>query len=450
MIVISEENIHQYRSRTDTVTTKIWWMTGQLDARVLCNFPNLAKLDCSSKQLVSLVGIECCSKLRRLKCNFSRLVSLIGIEHCQQLVWLECSNNQLASLEGIEHCQQLEWLDCSNNQLASLEGIESCPQLQELDCSNNLIVSLAGLDQCLRLSKLHCYNNNLTSLASLKHCSLLYELECSGNQLASIAGIESCTKLRKLDCSVNQLVSLKGVECCSQLEFLYFCHNQIASLEQIVYLRYLHDFDHEGNPLGVQSIQVQRFFDRRDRCDRRSVGKSIYSDAQNIHDVHIQKTVCDSVQRLLCDSKPKFSIDTVIDSSLGQHTIELLVEYCGDETVHSVHLLTYQELLGYVWNRIIQSEHRDELFRILEEQIGDSECKCFTGRFNRTLSVLVGFYEDIVISISNSSRISAIILALKDRTRPYDAKAHREAAHGQLLEAGYTEADIEPWLEAIE
>lgn len=424
MIVISEENIHQYRSKIDTVTTKIWWMAGQLDASVLCNFPNLVKLDCS-RQLISLEGIEYCPKLRRLNCSFGKLVSLVGIEHCQQL----------------------EWLECSNNRLISLTGIEGCPQLRDIDCSNNFLVSIAGLEQCIRLSRLDCYNNNLVSLISLKNCLQLHELECSGNQIASLAGIDGCAELWKLDCSGNQLVSLKGVECCPKLEELYFCQNQIVSLEQLVYLRYLRDFDHEGNPLDVQSIQVQRFFDRRDRC---SASKSIYSDAQNVHDMHIQKTVCDSVQKLLADPKPEFSIDTVINSSLGKHAIELLVEYCTDGTVHSVHLLTYQELLGYVWNRIVQSEHQDELFRILEEQITDSECKCFTGRFNRTLSVLVGFYEDIVIAISDSSRISAIILALKDRIRPYDANAHREAAHKQLLTAGYTEVDIRPWLEAIE
>ncbi|CAH6420546.1 Hypothetical protein MVR_LOCUS159 [uncultured virus] len=151
----------------------------------------------------------------------------------------------------------------------------------------------------------------------------------------------------------------------------------------------------------------------------------------------------------MTDPVPVFSVQTIIESDLSPHTISLLCEYCTDLTVHSHHLLTYAELLAYVWARVCRSEFKVELLRILEEQVTDSECKCFTGRFNRTLSVLVGFYPDIVISISDSSRIGAIIIAARDMIRPYDAVQHRALAHQQLLEAGYTELDIQPWLEAI-
>jgi len=120
------------------------------------------------------------------------------------------------------------------------------------------------------------------------------------------------------------------------------------------------------------------------------------------------------LQSLLKDNKPLLSFDNIISSGLSSKTKESLIEYCQNESVHSVHLITYGELLSYVWpkceafsrlllrnwQRIINSDHKEELFRILEEQIADSECKCFTGRFNRTLSVLVGFYDDIKINIS--------------------------------------------------
>ncbi|CAH6420509.1 Hypothetical protein MVR_LOCUS148 [uncultured virus] len=89
------------------------------------------------------------------------------------------------------------------------------------------------------------------------------------------------------------------------------------------------------------------------------------------------------------------------------------------------------------------------MIRILGQQVLDSEYKCFTGRFNRTLSVLVGFYPDIFIEISDSSRIGAIILGAKDRLELYDSKVHHELAKAALLEAGYDEADVRPWLRAI-
>ncbi|CAH6421582.1 Hypothetical protein MVR_LOCUS284 [uncultured virus] len=142
-------------------------------------------------------------------------------------------------------------------------------------------------------------------------------------------------------------------------------------------------------------------------------------------------------------------MDSVIASGMNETAIRLLAEYCDDETVHSIQLLTYAELLAYVWARIERSEHKSELVKILGDQILDSNCKCFTGRFNRTLSVLVGFYEDIVIGISDSSRIGAIIIAAGTRLEVYDHTAHRELARALLLEAGYDTDTIEPWMEAI-
>jgi hypothetical protein len=74
----------------------------------------------------------------------------------------------------------------------------------------------------------------------------------------------------------------------------------------------------------------------------------------------------------------------------------------------------------------------------------------FTGRFNRTLSVLVGFYEDIKINISDKARIGAIIIACKDRIRPYDPTNHKKIVEQELMEAGYTEEEIKPWIDAID
>ena len=195
-----------------------------------------------------------------------------------------------------------------------------------------------------------------------------------------------------------------------------------------------------------QTIQIQRLLNRINTNHK----SSIYSDNQNVHDVTIQRTVCDSIQCLLKDPKPDFSIELIINSNLDAKTIESLIEYCQDDTIHSIHLITFKELLSYVWQRIEISIDKAELIKILEEQIIDSECKCFTGRFNRTLSVLVGFYEDIKINISDQSRIGAIILNSKEKIIPYDIDVHKERAVNELLDAGYSREEIEPWIEAID
>lgn len=403
-ITITNKNIDRFRSTTQySGTSKLIWDADHLDLAVLSNFPRLTEIVYRNKDLNTLKGIEAFPKLVKLDCSYSKLTSLAGLKYFPQLKSLNCSSNQISSLAGIENCPELIVLDCCHNQLSTLKGLEGTPSLQNLHCNDNLLTSVSKVRDCRGLRYLYCWN--------------------------------------------NMIASLEGIESCPDLEALYCQHNQLVSLEQITYLRYLINLRFEGNHVSAPSIQVQRCLERLGRFNRNS--RSIYANRQNVHDEHVQLTVCSSIRNLLRDPKPDFSIDSVVLSGMDERAIRLVVEYCADRAVHSVHLLTYQELLSYVWSRIERSEHRDELIKILAEQVTDAECKCFTGRFNRTLSALVGFYPDVTITISDSSRISAIILAVQSRIDPYDPRAHYEAARTQLLDTGYTETTINPWLDAI-
>ena len=193
---------------------------------------------------------------------------------------------------------------------------------------------------------------------------------------------------RILYCSDNRMTSLTGLENCIQLKELYCQRNELTTLDTIIHIRGLRRISDSGNPFNIHSPQIRRFISMVGSVNTDS---SIYGNGQNVHDMHIQKTVCDSVKRLLTDPKPSFCTKMISYSDLDEKTKNALLMYCKDKCVHSLHLLTYEELLSYVWARIMRSEHKAELFKILAERIPDSERMCFTGRFNRTLSVLVRF-----------------------------------------------------------
>ncbi len=333
-----------------------------------------------------------------------------------------------------------------NMQQLDKKVIENLPNLQILYCYNYQIESLKPLINCVNIQIIDCRYNYITSLKSLSNCINLRVLNCQGNQISSLTAISILTNIEDLNCSNNQIKSLEPLSNLTNLEHLDCSNNQITSLEPLIYLRRLNNIEYLNNPLEILTVQIQRMLGRI----QSNHNSSIYNDNQNVHDTEIEHTVCESVQSLLKDPKNNFSIDQVINSSLNKSTIESLVEYCQDQTIHSVHLITYSELLALIWNRIINSVHILELLKILEEQIADSECKCFTGRFNRTLSVLVGFFDDIQINISDKSRISAIIVNTKDKILPYDPIKHKEAAKIDLIEAGYQETDFKDWIDAID
>ena len=437
-------------------------------------FPLLTKLDCSKNFLRTIRSIKNCPNLIELRCAFSGLEYLTGVDACTKLEVLDCSNNKLRTLKEVALCanlrvvvaqanqlrtlgdltllQNLTHLECQMNQLSSLDGIGNCINLARIECHVNNITTLTGLESLSQLTCLRCYRNRLETLDGIQACTQLSRLECCDNRLVTLEGIQACTQLVHLNCRNNGLTSIEPVTMLTNLTQLVCENNQIISMEPVVYLRRLHQCTYHGNPIEVRSIRFERFVEQH-RYGRQSE-VTVYDNSQNVHDIHIQKSVCQSLVHLLSDPKPTFTTTELLDyihaSNMNDRAKELVTRYCADKCIHSIHRITYEELLGYVWNRIIRSEHTNELVKILSQQICDSENKCFTGRFNRALSTLVGFYPDIIIEISDGSRIGAIILTVRARIIPYDAVIHRALALLALIEAGYDEETIEPWISAID
>lgn len=385
---------------------------------------NLKILYCQSNNIKTLDPLKKCINIEILNCSYNKDIVINCLSYLPNLKYLSCSYNNLTNLDFLFDCTKLIKLECNNNRISILDPISNLIDLMQLFCDNNRIISLDPLANCTKMKILCCVKNNIDTLEPLINCSNLEVLHCKSNRITTLFPLANCINLVELDCQLNQ----------------------ITSLDPLIYPRKLLYIVFTGNPIETPTIQVQRFLDRF----QINQNTSVYHDKQNVHDIEIQRTVCDSIQALLSDSKTDFSMDMIINSKLKSSIKEALVQYCQDKTIHSIHLITYQELLSYVWNRIINSEHTNELMKILEEQITDSECQCFTGRFNRTLSVLVGFYNDIKINISDKSRISAIILNCKDRIIPYNSQLHRETSKLELIEAGYTETEIDPWISAID
>lgn len=277
----------------------------------------------------------------------------------------------------------LEILDCSDLQLRTLDGLEGCPQLKVLRCNWNKLTSLDGIGSCKQLTELYVIGNELTNLVGIEACSQLRYLRCDDNNLVSLLGLEMSSRLQSLCLDSNALVSLRGIEACTKLKHLMCPNNQLVSLDPIIYLFHLKRFDYAGNPLAIQTPRIERLLQG---CLHPNQGTSVHIRSRCVKGLCIDKSVCESIMNLLTDSRPQFAIKDIIDSDLDKKTKSRLVEYCLDKTVHPVHLLTYIELLGYVWGRIMRSGQKVELLKTLSEQIIGAES--FTSGFDRTLLVL--------------------------------------------------------------
>ena len=493
---ITRRSIWNYRDAVRPDITEVCWRAGPLDQSVFANLPNLETLICTGNKLTSIDLTDLCPKLRTLDCSANRIRSgedikvnpnlttlliarsslrtIKGIHdsdfHYLNLRTLDCSSTKLTTLEGIEACTQIETLECSKCRLTTLTHLTACPNLQELDCIGNQLVTLEGLEGLEQLVRIYCQHNQLTSLSALTGCTGLKILKCYNNRLTTLDGLQTCTSLCSFNCSSNRLTTLEGLQTCIALNGLDCSNNQIhdiaalqdctalvnlnchsnliTSLDAIAGLRNLRVVNSQGNPLEIQRAAVMDMIDGLEPQLGEEGG--IYNDDQSVHDPHIQQSVRRSVANLMCDPGPMISTKGILVTGLSHRANVLLHTYRRDFSVHTTFKLTYTQLLAYVWARIEKSEHKAELIKILEEQIIDAEGMCFTGRFNRTLSVLVGFYPDITIEIAGSAQINAIIAVTQRQVIPYSAAKHIALAKTRLEELGLGADKIQPWLDAIQ
>jgi len=173
-------------------------------------------VNCSSKNISDLNGIQYFDNLWDLDCNDNAIVNLPNLPN--SLLTLVCRSNPLISLPLLPGT--LTVLDCSNNQLSSLPTLPN--SLQVLYCQMNQLSSLPSLPNSL--TELECHTNNLTSLPALPNT--VFNLYCSYNPLNSLPPLPD--SLIYLICEFNQLSSLPVLP--DSLIHLYCSHNQLTSI----------------------------------------------------------------------------------------------------------------------------------------------------------------------------------------------------------------------------
>jgi hypothetical protein len=100
-----------------------------------------------------------------------------------------------------------------------------------------------------------------------------------------------------------------------------------------------------------------------------------------------------------------------------------------------------------------QIEEQEEIFKVLNQEIKDADCRCFTGRMNRIINCLNGFSPLVNINIKDGEQIGNIIILVKNKlelTNSYTVEQHKIEVEKELLERNYDIETIKMWLEYIE
>lgn len=375
------------------------------------------------------------------------------IKKLRHLETIDMSHNKITELPiEIGDCKNLKFVNLSDNDFESIPvEFYSLTALEFFFTNNNRLSTVPPeIGQLVLLTTLDLSFNNLSVLPDeLYALTSLKSLYLSGNNFTSISDkIGNLTHLISLHISLNKIAEIpSSIGQLAILENFWFQDNDITEIPyeiiNCVGLRVIYTW---GNPIEYISPIVARFLYRQPVIIR----EITYDDAQSVHKSSVQKSIQASISALI-KTKPVFDADDVktcilSDDILTDRTKQSLIQYSDDDSIHSVLQITFEELLVAVWNRLVKNEYADEIKKILNTEMADSQFKCFTGRISRLVNCLNGFEPDIVVKIDDSEQIGTIISITRDQLDRYTVEAHKEIVTTRLTELGYTQAVIDEWV----
>jgi len=388
--------------------------------------------------------------------NIASIPSEIGNIH--SLITLDLSFNKLTSIPSeIGNLNNLQSLDLSYNKLTSIPSeIGNLHTLKHIVLSfNKLTLIPSEIGNLYNLQTIDLHSNALTSIPSeIGNLHILKILDLSFNKLTSIpSDICNLHILQTLNLNVNKLTSIPAeIGNLLTIRKLNIASNNIkyipAEIGNLLTIRNLNIYD---NPIEYIPPNVRRLLDIQTHT------QGVYNDAQSVHNSTINQSIKSSIMRIISIT-PSLNSDCVLSSILSDYTLtdftkQSLVEYTQNTDLISEVNVTFLEVLTAIWNRIVTNEHSTDIKKVLNGEMEDAECKCFTGRVSRLVNCLSGFDALVEVKIADNEQIGNVIAAVGDRLKAsgrYTVEIHKETARVDLKELGYTEEFVRVWLDYIE
>jgi Leucine-rich repeat (LRR) protein len=369
---------------------------------------------------------------------------------------LSLRSNRLITIPA-EICNliNLQYLCLEDNNLTTIPAeIGNLINLQELNLNNNNITTIP-IEICnlIHLHELHLNNNNLTTIpVEIGNLINLRKLNLYVNDLKTIPEkIGNLINLHELNLNFNKLTKIPTeIGNLINLQILYFSDNNLTTIPiEITNIRNVEVY-YICNPIEYIPPQVIRYLERNKTTQK------IYNDKQSVHNHAIQEGIKKSINYIM-SIKPIYDLeninDIIIDNTfINNQTKTILFEYISSKDIHSTLNIKFEELLINVLSFIDQHISKEEIYKILEQEMNDTLCKCFTGRISRLINCLNGFDDHIVINISDTEQIGNIIILIKDKLiaeNKYTIELHKEIVIKELCDRGYEKNIIDEWIDYI-
>lgn len=182
--------------------------------------------------------------------------------------------------------------------------------------------------------------------------------------------------------------------------------------------------------------------------------------AQNVHNSDIQESFSKSVEKIMNNPAPSipnfiskmswyyiFDGFNLIANSLF---VSLVKSNCEITAVVSRNGVTWAEIFERIWAISEIHEYKNEIRRVLRDEINAGARVCFTGKITRLVNSLSGFIDDVQIGISENEQINNAIIACMRRCEANPQLNLKAEAKKALDELNVPEERQSIWLDALE
>jgi hypothetical protein len=382
----------------------------------------------------------------KINLSYKNITKILDIEGLNEIIELHLYHNEIKELNWLNSLVNLRELNMAHNKITEIKDLNELPRLQELILCGNKINNITGLKKLTDLQIIDLSHNEIKEINGLDESISLKTLYLNDNDISEIKGLDKLNNLEVLDLNDNEIKEVQGLEGLINLRVVRLYYNQIKYVPfTVMNLRYLTTFEIDCE---INAI-IERFLDRNSIKEN----KNIYNDPQNVHDSSIVKSIKESIYNIMNESKEvtfeNISKEIIEDKVLTDKTKSQLIEYCQDKTVHSLLNLTFEEVLYSVWKIIKEHKESQEIKEILNVEMKDSMCKCFTGRLSRLVNCLNGFDERVSIKISDKEQILNVIINIRNKYGD-DINKQKIEVERELMERGFDKDVINEYIVYLE
>lgn len=193
----------------------------------------LVVLDCTSRGIVELGGVEALTSLNDLTLYNNSISGLGPLSDLTNLDRLNLNNNSISNVTALSVLTGLTYLTIFDNSIVDLSPLSKLTNLTYLSLHTNNITDMSALSVLTSLDYLSIGGNSINDLNPLSSLNVLTRLYLFDNSINDVSPLSTLTSLTHLALDQNSITDLSPLSGLTNLTFLNLGTNNISDINPL-------------------------------------------------------------------------------------------------------------------------------------------------------------------------------------------------------------------------